>query len=64
MGILTDFWFGLSNMFTWLFENTFEPIDYPVVWILFIVGMGFMIWWLYQLIVLTGHKQDKDYDGW
>ncbi|MFA5618893.1 MAG: hypothetical protein WDA08_01160 [Weeksellaceae bacterium] len=64
MGLITDIWFGLGNMFKWLFENTLTPIATSVNWILFFIGIGLLVWWLYQLYKLTGPEHEDDYRGW
>lgn len=63
MGLLTDMWFGLANLFKWSFENVLLPIGKVTDWILFIVGMSLLIWWLSQLLKF-GNENEKDYKGW
>ncbi|MFV0305711.1 MAG: hypothetical protein ACK5IC_09560 [Moheibacter sp.] len=63
MGLITDLWFGLANMFKWLFENTLVPIGTVTNWILFVVGIGLLAWWLFKLAQF-GNENEKDYEGW
>lgn len=63
MGLITDFFFGLSNFFKWTFETLLVPIGTAFDWILFIVGMVMMGWWLKKLLEF-GDDNEKDYEGW
>ncbi|MDD3458265.1 MAG: hypothetical protein PHO74_02170 [Weeksellaceae bacterium] len=63
MGILTDFWFGLGYFFIWTFDYILVPIANSFDWILFFIGLGLIVWWLYKLAQF-GDKEDREYKGW
>ena len=63
MGLITDMFFGLANIFKWSFENILYPISLYMDWLLFAIGAGMLIWLLFKLREF-GDENEKDYKGW
>jgi len=63
MGLITDLFFAIGDVFKWSFENILLPIGYWADWIFTIIGAGLLVWWLYKLLQM-GSENEKDYTGW
>lgn len=65
MGLITDIFFGLGDMFQWTFRNLLVPIGHVADWILFIVGSVLLVWWCIKLASFGNDREtEKDYSGW
>ncbi|MGV0922670.1 hypothetical protein [Empedobacter tilapiae] len=61
MGIITDLFFAIGDLFKWTFENLLSPIGVIFAWLFTIVGIGLMAWWLVK-IASFGTENEKKYE--
>ena len=61
MGIITDLFFAIGDIFKWTFDNLLDPIGYVSGWLFTIIGTALLAWWLVK-IAGFGTKNEKKYD--
>lgn len=63
MGLITDLFYAIGDVFTWSFEHLLLPIGYWADWLFVIIAAGLLVWWL-SFLLSMGNDKEKDYKGW
>lgn len=57
---MTSFWLLLSDFFKWIF-GFLAAGAYVINWILFLVTLGYFLYWCWTLVSPLGNNKDEEY---